>query len=458
MRKRPNRPLTVLLGVAILILVAIGVYHIPFVHSKLAWRLNDLQTQIYYFFNPPEQVDFLPTQQDLATVSPRPTQTSTPVPVVTTESTPTVTNTPAPQAVILDNVTYIDQMNRYNYCGPANLAMALTYWGWTGEPGNSAALRDQIGAVIKPGVDDPSLSFIDRSQTDVNVMPYEMVDYVNDHTTLRALFRYGGDIDLLKRLIAAGFPVIAEKGIYQKLPPEWTLQWAGHYAFTTGYDDTTQKFIYQDSYAPDTNKPFRDQGYNVHMSYADYIRGWRAFDYVFIIVYPADREDQLFQVLGNWLDESWAAQNAAQIAQQETQTLTGVDQFFAYFGLGTSDYLLTEYGQAALAYDQAFALYNQLPTNDANSPRPYRIMWYQTGPYWAYYYTSRYQDVVTMADATEKTLWGGRVLEETLYWRAQAEAQLGYYDKAYADLRKAVHYNPNFGPGISLMAKWGISP
>ena len=65
-----------------------------------------------------------------------------------------------------------------------------------------------------------SMDFIERSQTDVNVMAYELVDYVNDYTSLKALWRVGGDLELLKRLIAAGFPVIAEKGIYQTLPPE----------------------------------------------------------------------------------------------------------------------------------------------------------------------------------------------------------------------------------------------
>lgn len=452
MRKRPNRPWTVLLAVAVLILAAIGVYNIPFVHDKLAWRLENLQTSVYYFFNPPEQALFVPTQQSQGSITPRPS--STPTPVVTSQSTSTVTRTPVPQSIILENVTYIDQMNRWNYCGPANLAMGLKYWGWTGVPGNASALRDQVGGAIKPGVDDPDLDFIERSQTDVNVMPYEMVDYVNDHTSLRALYRFGGDIDLLKRLIAAGFPVIAEKGIYQTLAPEYTRQWAGHYAFTTGYDETTQEFIYQDSYAPDDKKPTRDQGYNVRISYLEYIQGWRAFDYVFLIIYPAEREAELFQVLGNWLDETWAAQNAVRIAEQEVQTTSGIDQFFAYFNLGTSNYLLTEYGQAALAYDQAFSLYNQLPEEN----RPYRVMWYQTGPYWAYYYTSRYQDVINLANTTEATLFSHRVIEETLYWRAKAEAQLGYYDLAYADLRKAVLYNPHFGPGLTLLAEWGLTP
>jgi tetratricopeptide (TPR) repeat protein len=442
----------------VLIIVSVGLYNIPFIHSKLAWRLDNLQTDVYYFFNPPERVVFVPAQQSQDTVTPRPTSTytATPTPpaISTSEITPTVTSTPLPGTVILDGVTFIDQMNRWNYCGPANLAMALTYVGWKGEPGNSAALRDQIGAAIKPGVDDPSLSFIDRSQTDVNVMPYEMVDYVNNNTSMRALMRYGGTVDLLKRLIAAGFPVIAEKGIYQTLPPENTMQWAGHYAFTTGYDDANGDLIYQDSYTPNENISYEKQGKNVRASYQEYFGDWRAFNYVFIVVYQPEREAELYQVLGNWGNESWAIQNALNTAEQESSTLTGIDQFFAWFNKGTSFGLQTDYGQSALAYDQAFTLYSALPEKD----RPYRVMFYQTGPYKAYFYTSRFQDVINLADQTESKLYNHRVLEETLYWRGLAEANVGLYDAAYADMRKAVHYHPGFQPALDALAQWGISP
>jgi hypothetical protein len=445
MRKGTTRTIIILTGLAVLILIAVALSFVPKIHTAIAWRVEDLQTEIYYFFNPPGQVVFVPTGQLLATVTPRPTSTSTLV--TTAQFSPTITPTPIPQTVILDGVTFVDQMHRWNYCGPANLTMALNYVGWTGT-------RDEVGAAIKPGVDDPSLDAIQRSQTDVNVMPYEMVDFVNDKTPYHALYRYGGTVDLLKNLIAAGFPVIAEKGIYQTLPPENTMQWAGHYAFTTGYDDSQQEFIWQDSYTPNIKIPYEQQGKNVRVSYEEYLRNWRAFNYVFIVVYQPGREVELYQVLGNWADESWAAQKALSTAEEETSTLTGIDGFFAWFNKGTSYGLLTDYGQAALAYDQAFTLYNALPEKD----RPFRVMWYQTGPYKAYYYTSRYQDVINRADTTELTLFSHRVLEETLYWRALAEASLGLYDAAYNDMRQAVHYHPGFQPALDMLAQWGISP
>jgi hypothetical protein len=445
MWKRTTRTTKIFIGLAALIMIALALSFVPKIHTAIAWRMEDLQTQIYYFFNPPGQVVFVPIQQSQGTITPR--LTSTPTPVTTAQFTPTMSSTPVPQTVTLDGVTFVDQMHRWNYCGPANLAMALNYLGWAGT-------RDEVGAAIKPGEDNPSLDAIQRSQTDVNVMPYEMVDFVNDKTPYRALFRYGGSVDLLRSLIAAGFPVIAEKGIYQTLPPENTMQWAGHYAFTTGYDDSMREFIWQDSYTPDDSIPYEQQGKNVRMGYDEYLQNWRAFNYVFIVVYQPEREAELYQVLGNWADESWADRKALDTAQQDASSLTGIDEFFAWFNIGTSYGLLTDYGQGALAYDKAFPLYNALPEKD----RPFRIMWYQTGPYRAYYYTSRYQDVILRADKTEETLFNHRILEETLYWRALAEASLGLYDNAYADMRKAVHYHPGFQPALDVLAQWGIAP
>jgi len=454
----------ILLTLLILTVLAVGLYNIPFIHNKLAWRLDNLRVSIIYFFRPPQNVTFHPGGQSFPTLTPvLPVSTATVTPTITpipTElASPTVTSTPPPGSVILSNVPFVDQSNRYNYCGPANLAMALKYWGWKGNPGSTLEPRDQIAAVVKPGVNDPSLNFVDRGNTDVNVMPYELVDFVNETTTYKALFRYGGDIDLLKRLIAAGFPVITEKGIYEPLLPDYSVQWGGHYSFTTGYDDNLQQFIWQDSYLP---KP-TSVGKNSTASYADYIMNWRAFDYVFIVVYPADREQDLYQVLGPWGDQFWAAQHALDIANQEIQglALNGNDLFFAMFNKVTSLVNLQnpDYGPAAAAYDQANAFYNDqlVPADDKRIP--FRIMWYQTAPYFAYYYTGRYQDVIDLAtkNLTERII-APRTLEESWFWRARAEYALGEIGNATDDMHQALHFHPGFQPALDMLALWGISP
>jgi hypothetical protein len=471
MLKRIPRIVQILLGLAVLAVLAIGLYFVPPVHSRLAWRVNNLRASIIYFFHPPQDVTFQPSGQsqptptlaDLApTSTPTAAVTATPPPTELATSTPTILSTPVPSSVILSKVPFVDQMGRYNYCGPANLTMALEYWGWKGDPTSLLALRDQVASVIKPGENNPNLNFVDRSQSDVNVMPYEMVDFVNQNTTYKALFRYGGDPDLLKRLIAAGFPVITEKGIYEPLLPENTIQWGGHYALTTGYDDVQKEFTWQDSYIPLPTSV----GKNTKTSYDDYLSGWRSFDYVFIVVYPADHEAQLDQVLGPWVDQYWAAQHALDIANQEIQsnTLTGNDLFFAMFNQITSYVNLQnpDYGPAAAAYDQANAYYNnqliQIDKSANDKPLPYRIMWYETAPYYAYYFTGRYQDVINLAEVNLNKIMATRSLEESWFWEARAEYALGNYDTAVADMRKALYYHPNFQPALDMMALWGVSP
>jgi hypothetical protein len=56
-------------------------------------------------------------------------------------------------------------------------------------------------------------------------MPYEMTDYVETQTDLKVMSRVGGRLDLLKRFVAAGFPVIIEKGFEG---PKFD-GWMGHY-------------------------------------------------------------------------------------------------------------------------------------------------------------------------------------------------------------------------------------
>ena len=449
-------------GIALVFFVAVVLYFVPPIHEKLAWRVDNLRVRIFYLIHPPQEVAFHPNGQSIATptsdlLSPSPTSTPTITPILTKLATSTVTSTPPPSSVILDNITFVDQMGRYNYCGPSNLAMALEYWGWKGEQGSVyQEVRDQIGAVVKPGENDTSKNFVERSLSDVNVMPYELVDYTNEHTSLKALFRYGGDADLLKRLIAAGFPPITEKGLYEPLRPDNSVQWGGHYSFTTGYDDSTQEFVWQDSYLP----PSKPVGKDSRTSYSDYTTNWRAFDYVFIVVYPADREQDLYQVLGPWADQYWAAQHALDIANQEiaSQKLDGNDLFFAMFNKVTSLVNLQnpDYGPAASAYDQANAYYNTLPQNKLI---PWRIMWYETAPYPAYYYSGRYQDVINLATIyLTKLSIAPTGLEESVFWLSRAEYALGEYDQAYADMRQALYYHPGFQPALDMFTLWGVSP
>jgi tetratricopeptide (TPR) repeat protein len=203
-------------------------------------------------------------------------------------------------------------------------------------------------------------------------------------------------------------------------------------------------FIVQDTYV--------EGGENHQISYEEFIEGWRSFNYTFLVIYPLERQDEVLTALGPWADPTWATQNALEIAQSERQTLTGIDQYFAQFNEGTSHVNLQQYADAAAAFDRSFNLYADLLEEDL---RPYRIVWYQTWPYWAYFYSGRYQDVINLANTTLNETISEPVLEESFYWRGLAREALGDAQGAIDDMRESVRLNPNFAPGWDQLARMG---
>jgi hypothetical protein len=453
--RNASRRTLFLLGGLVALILAVGVYYIPPVHDRLSWRIDSMRTKIIYYFNPPDQAVFQPTEQSIletivaqtmqayqptATLTPTKTATPRPGPSVT----PTITPTPLPETVALEGVKYEHQHGRFNYCGPANFSMSLTFWGWDGN-------RDVIGRVVMPGNTDHEGKAVNK---DKNVMPYELQNYITEHVpNISSQLRYGGDIDLLKRMVSAGYPVVVEKGIYE-LDLNGKMGWMGHYAFVTGYDDTKQEIIYQDTYQPAGAPP----GKNRRISYEKFNEGWRAFNYIFVVVYPYEREAQVLSLLGNWADNDWATQHALSVAEEETRSLTGIDLYFAWFNKGTSYISLAQpdYSNAALAYDYAFNLYADLTGDD--SIRPYRMMWYQTGPYKAYYFSGRYADVINLATTTLEDTISEPNLEESLYWRAQAEYMAGNTNAAIDDYRASLKIHPGWGPAIQGLQDLGVQP
>ena len=61
------------------------------------------------------------------------------------------------------------------------------------------------------------------------------------------MVRYGGDLELLKELIANGFPVLIEKGAWM-VDLTNKVSWMGHFSVIDGYDDGQKKFFTKDSY------------------------------------------------------------------------------------------------------------------------------------------------------------------------------------------------------------------
>lgn len=434
MNKNIKKILMITLVVIGLASLMMAVYFLPPVHSRVAWRVANLRTSIRHFFNPPGDHVFTPGQQDEMEAIARetqtaqalqPTETITPTEVITPTPTKTATLTPTPTQIPaaeqLEGV--IHEYQDMNNCGPATLSMALSYWGWQGNQ------RDTQW-VLRPHPDDR------------NVMPYEMVNYVRSNTELEAIQRWGGDVEMLRRLVAAGFPVIIERDVRDRRPLN---DWIGHYGVVTGYEDNQGRFFLQDSlYGPD-----------YPLDYENLTRYWRAFNYVYIVIYPPEKEAEVLDVLGPHADETYNLEHAVEKAQNEIATQEGLDLFFAWFNYGTGLVNLGDYYHAALAYDHAYKeIYDQvLPSNE----RPWRMLWYQTGPYFAYYHTGRYQDVIDFANDTLH-ITGVTEIEETWVWRGRARLALGDVDGAVEDFRTALNYHPGWGVAEAELRALGIEP
>lgn len=426
MGKRRFPCLLIVVPLACLLLV--GVYYLPPVNERLAWRVSELRARVKYALNPPEQAVFVPQGQPTglalataipsATALPAVTLTPTPGPTASPTLTPTATFTPTPlpESALLNGIPHYYQT--WNNCGPANLAMALAYWGWVGDQRDTAAY-------LKPNARDK------------NVMPYEMADYVTENTGLRAVMRVGGDLELLKAFISAGIPVIVEKGF----EGDGFDGWMGHYEVITGYDDAAGVFTGQDSY----------KGPNQKVPYEALESQWRAFNFTYILPYPPEREADVLAILGPHSDPQYSYTVAAERAAGESASLTGRDQFFAWFNRGASLVYLHDYNAAATAFDAAFAHYAALP----EAERPYRMLWYQTGPYFAYYYTQRYEDVERLATETLDAM-SEPVLEESYYWRARARLALGNTEAAVEDLQTSLKHHPGFLPSLEELSALGI--
>jgi tetratricopeptide (TPR) repeat protein len=175
---------------------------------------------------------------------------------------------------------------------------------------------------------------------------------------------------------------------------------------------------------------------------------WRSFNFTFIVTYPVDREAELMAILGPLADWKTANTIALERSEAEIAALSGQDLFFAWFNKGSSLVGLEDYAGAAAAYDTAFGVYAGLDP----VVRPWRMVWYQHGPYIAYLQTGRYQDVIDLANTAFQTM-GEQTVEETFYWRGLAKEQLGDVSGAIADLRKAVELNANYKEAVAELAR-----
>jgi len=420
-----------LIGIFALIILAVILYQVPAINQRLAWRLDFALTYLRGVVDPVSAVPTaLPDGPVLSSVMPTPSPTNaatsafaeatanaeavadeetvssvepTAPPVFTptagSTATPLPSPTPIPGSVSLSAPSWEKQ--DMNNCGPASLSMYMRYYGWEGD-------QFEISSLLKP------------QQADRNVNVEELAYYVRTRAGwLNAEYRVGGDLDLLKELVAAGIPVLVEESFYFE-GPYWPNDdlWAAHYFLITGFDDESQTFTGQDSF----------HGPDRQVSYEKLDEYWQAFNRLYVLLYLPEQEDIIKAILGADWDPDVNRQNALEVAMAETEAEP--DNSFAWFNVGTNLVYFDRYTEAAQAYDEARSL-----------GLPQRMLRYQFGPFLAYFHGGQTEELMTLVNyALQRT----PNAEEGLLWRGWGHYRLGQTSDAMADFRQALEENPYY--------------
>jgi hypothetical protein len=332
--------------------------------------------------------------------------TETPAPAA-----PTATPVHQPPAGRVELTGFNHQWQTWNNCGPATLSMNLSYFG-------SPLTQADIGAALRSHEDDK------------NVTPEELVAFARGQG-FHAQLRVNGNRDLMRQLLSNGVPVLIETWL-----EEHPNDGMGHYRLLTGYDDAEQYWIAHDAYV-DTGLFSSIRAYRgIRLDYAETEELWSVFNHTYLLIYTDAQAPAVQSIYGAALDDGVMWQDALANAQQTVQAQP--NNPYAWFNLGTDLTVLGEYTAAADAYDRARAI-----------GLPWRMLWYQYGPFQAYHAVGRYQDVIALVDETLATT---QSVEDLYYWRGQARAALGNPDAAYADWQQALRLNPTYQPAQQALA------
>ncbi|MCA1899897.1 MAG: C39 family peptidase [Chloroflexi bacterium] len=393
---------TALAALAGLLLLAALVSQIPFVKSAVMWRVEKFAIYAKNAINPPGPVPTaLPVTPKPASPTATTAPTSTPAVDPTPSLAPTPTLPPPPSQASIKSPPFEKQTP--NNCGPATLSMALRLYGWEGNQAN-------ISSVIKPVLQDR------------NVNPEELRYYVRTQAGwLNMEYRVNGTIDLLKRLIAANYPVIVES--VTSLDPNDALGptddlWAAHYLLLTAYDDNAQTFTIQDSY----------HGADLTISYSQLEEEWKPFNNLYMVIYFPQFEEEVKSLLGEDWDPTSNRQRALDSALKNAAA--NPDDAFAWFNLGSDLVYFDRYEEAALAYDKAREI-----------GLPLRMFRYQFGPFLAYFHANRNDDLLAL---TEYARGVTEMSEEAWLWHGFGLYRKGDYNGARKAWEKADKINPNF--------------
>ncbi len=112
----------------------------------------------------------------------------------------------------------------------------------------------------------------------------------------------------------------------------------------------------------------------------------------------------------------------------QSQTIQDPNNAYAWFNLGSNQVYFERYREAAQAYDTARQV-----------GLPQRMLRYQFGPFFAYFFSGRNDDLLAL---TKYALQRTPNSEETLLWRGWGRYRAGETSRAMDDFQAALEENP----------------
>ncbi len=313
-----------------------------------------------------------------------------------------------PPAVRLEGLRPVYQ--QLNRCASAALTIQLSYFGWAGRY-------------------DDSIRGLNPHLEDVAVRLDEMVRFAEEQGYL-AIARVGGTLELVKALVAAGFPVLVETVYYDGA--DAFRDWMSHNRVIMGYDDAQGALLTFDSLLGNgennTGRPWL---------YQDVDRRWRDLNRAYMVIYQPEQEEALRAVMGPLWDERAAAEQA--IAQAQAELDSPYADSFSAVNMGAALVMLERYEEAAQYYDRA-----------RRAGLPWRYLWYNYEVFEAYYHTGRYQDMLELA---RSVIAGTPGVEEMYYYAGLAYESTGELQRAKNNYEVAVMRNTRYRDAITALGR-----
>ncbi|MFN8528696.1 MAG: hypothetical protein U0670_08810 [Anaerolineae bacterium] len=301
------------------------------------------------------------------------------------------------------------QLNR---CSTAALTIYLGYYGFTGS-------YDSVISAVNPNIED------------VATRIEELLAFAETQG-LRGVIRYGGDVDMLRRLVANGFPVLVENVYYDGVTGTAFGDFLSHNRVIIGYDDALGVLYSFDSLLGNgedhTGRP---------IPYQDYDPRWQPFNRDYMVLYRPEQEALVQAVMGDQWDLQTNLEHTLALNQAELEGPNA--NSYSLFNSAETLTLMGRYAEAADMYDQARGL-----------GLPWRMFWYQYGAFEAYLQVGRYDDVLTLARSVLDTTPG---VEEVYYYAGRAYEAQGDTQRAIANYQVALFRNQYFHEAAAALTR-----